>query len=187
MSNAKRKTTEAMVDWVVPYLMNNGFKGSYPNYRRIRPGQIDLVTFQFSCCDQAFCINIAKCPPEGVRYKTGEFVKPSEVIALHCPQRLYLGVQEGHSYHWFKCNPRRQEIIQKEKYPFVTVYKDTPLKYKYMADDIINLFKKQAEPWWENSEAWWEKGLPTYNKLFMDFFYSFQQSSNMVYRNRRHA
>ncbi|SFG83824.1 protein of unknown function [Desulfotomaculum arcticum] len=173
MLHPKRKMTEAIIDWVVPFLKDRGFSGFFPNYRRMRSCCLELISFQFSCCDQSFCVNIGKCPPEGIRYKTGEFVGPSAVTALHCPVRFYLGVQNDDSCHWFKYNPRKQELKLKDCCSFITMYKDTPLKYTHIADDIVALIVNQADSWWENSEAWWEKELPVYNKMFMDFYEAF--------------
>ena len=177
---------DALIDWVVPVLKENNFNGSFPNYRRNCKMHIDLLRFQFSCCDQAFNVNIAKCPTEGIFYKTGEFIKPSDVLTLHCPQRFYLGVKEDHLCHWFKYNPSPTELSQRDNFSFLSMYKDTPLKYKYIAEDINKLIKEQAEQWWGNSDAWWEKELPTYNKFVFDLFNSLQKASISSYSQHKY-
>jgi len=177
MIHPKRRMTDALIDWVVPVLKEKNFKGSFPNYRRNCEMHIDLLMFQFSCCDQSFNVNIAKCPTEGIFYKNGEFIKPSEALTLHCPQRICLGIKNDNLYHWFKYNPSPNEQKQRANFSFLTMYKDTPLKYKHIAEDINNLIKEQAEPWWENSDPWWENELPTYNKFFFALFYGLQKAS----------
>lgn len=178
---------DALMDWVVPLLRENNFTGSFPNYRRTCEKHVDLLMFQFSCCDQAFNVNIAKCPTAGIFYKTGEFIKSDEALTLHCPQRLYLGVKKDNVCHWFKYSPRPSELSQQDNFSFLSMYKDTPLKYKYIAEDINKLIREQAEPWWENSDAWWEKELPVYNKFFFELFHSLQKASITNYKQHQYA
>jgi|GEM_PF-1627870 len=169
MLKARAKMIRALVDWVAPYLKESGFKGVFPNYTRIRPGHLELITFQFSCCDPSFCVCVSKCPPGGIRFSNGLQVKQRDVTALHSPDRLYLGVQNGCTCHWFKYDARQSELRMKENFNFMTMYKDTPLKYKYIADDIVKLIEEQAEPWWQKSSAWWlGTDPPVYNKLFWE-------------------
>jgi len=181
MLKARGKMINGLVDWVIPSLKESGFKGVFPNYMRKQPGHLDLITFQFSCCDPSFCVCISKCPPEGIQFSNGVKVKQPDVTALHCPDRLYLGAQDGCTYHWFKYRASNSELKLKENYRFMTMYKDTPLKYKYIADDVVGLIVEQAEPWWQNSSNFLMcTELPAYNKLFWDMQHSFQSTHHKL-------
>lgn len=168
MSIARQKMKIALADWVAPHLRSKGFTGTFPNYLRFSEKQIDIVTFQFSLFDHVFSVNIAKCPPDGITYLNGETVPAEMVNAHYCPVRLRLGVSGDNIDHWFKFNPRPQELNSKECHSSMSVYNNSLLKYKYIADDVIELLEKQAETWWQESAEWWQKGVPGYNRLFVD-------------------
>lgn len=168
MSTCGQKMKNALLDWVIPYFKAKGFKGCFPHYRRYGEQQIELVTFHFSFFDQAFCVHIAKCPPEGLTFSGGEKVGPEEVTAYHCPDTLKLGINGENYGHWFKFNSRPSELRDKDSYSFLSMYKDAILKYKHITDDIIKLLESQAEPWWHASDPWWLKEIPVYNRFFLD-------------------
>lgn len=168
MTAAHKRIKNAFIDWVVPVLQARNFRGVFPDYRRQKNRQIDIISLQFSMFDQAFCIGIAKCPTDGITYSNGERLPGDLVTANHCSGRFMLGTKDGDAVHWFKFNPGSQEQGGKHKFPSLTTYEDSPMKYKNIADDIVNLIQLQAEPWWQNSEEWWHHELPVYNKLFFD-------------------
>ena len=168
MSRSHEKIKNAFIDWVVPDLIARGFEGVFPNYRRYTGRQIDIISLQFSMFDQAFCIGIAKCPTDGVTYSNGERLPGEMVTANHCPRRYILGAKDGDLSHWFKFKPSRHELRDKHKFSSLSMYQDSLLKYKKIADDIIKLIEIHAEPWWRNSEEWWRHEVPIYNRLFFD-------------------
>lgn len=160
---------DAIKEWVVPPLFEVGFKGVFPHYCRQTPEVIELIYFHFSGFDQSFCIEVAKAPTTGVVYKDGLSVAPSEVTVVHCPVKLVLGAKDPAGYFWFKFNPTNHELKLQEHVPFIKMYKDTPLKYKKISEDILMLLGTQAKRYWEEAESWWEAGIsPYYNRLFME-------------------
>lgn len=165
MSVCREKMKSALLEWVVPFLNEKGFKGTYPNYYRITNRETQLINFQFSLFVDSFCVNIAKCPPDGIDYKN-EKIPPQKVSTNYCPRRLRLGAAKDCSEHWFTFNPCPYQAHNKCLSD--TVYKDNLLKYVIISKDIISLLKQQAELWWRESDAWWTIDKPIYNKLFMD-------------------
>lgn len=160
---------DAIKEWVVPPLFEEGFKGIFPHYRRETPETIELIYFHFSGFDQSFCIEVAKAPSTGVVYKDGLTVAPSELTVVHCPAKLVLGANDPTGYLWFKFNPTNHELKLRESFPFIKMYKDTPLKYKKISEEILMLISTQAKRYWEEAESWWEAGIsPYYNRLFME-------------------
>ena len=89
---------------VVPILREKGFGGSFPHFRRIRGGQIDLMSFQFDKWGGGFVVEISKCGPEGVTMSWGEKIPPKKVTAQHLNpnERLRLGCEGPSTDNWFR-------------------------------------------------------------------------------------
>ena len=89
---------------VVPILREKGFGGSFPHFRRIRSGQIDLMSFQFDKWGGGFVVEISKCGPEGVTMSWGEKIPPKKVTAQHLNpnERLRLGCEGPSTDNWFR-------------------------------------------------------------------------------------
>ena len=51
---------------VIPKLRAQGFKGSYPHFRRIVENRVDLLTFQHDRWGGGFVIEIARAPAGGI-------------------------------------------------------------------------------------------------------------------------
>lgn len=168
MTAGHKRIKNAFIDWVVPVLQAKGFQGGFPNYRRYTDRQIDILSLQFSMFDQAFCIGIAKCPYDGITFSNGDRLPGELVTANHCSRRFMLGTREGNLAHWFKYNPSLHELGGQHRFSSLTMYKDSLMKYKRIANDIVELLEVQAEPWWRNSEEWWLHEVPVYNRLFFD-------------------
>ncbi len=68
---------------ILPFIRLNGFKGSFPNLRRLKNEQLNLLSFQFHRFGDSFTIEIANCPPEGVEINNlklpPEKCKPSNI------------------------------------------------------------------------------------------------------------
>ncbi|MEH7336785.1 DUF4304 domain-containing protein [Neobacillus drentensis] len=82
---------------VIPFLRENGFKGSIPHFRRIKENKIDLLTFQFDRYGGGFVIEVAVCPPDGVTTHWGKKVPPHKVTAHDLNNRPRLNGGE-----WFR-------------------------------------------------------------------------------------
>lgn len=172
---ARDRMVAALMDFVIPQLKTQGFRGTFPNYRKLTPTCVQLISFQFSGLDQSFCVNLAKCPRQGLDFRLGEYLAPEKVTALHCPHKLILGAQNGYIYHWYKYNPRPHELKRQAQYPFLTMYKDTPLKYVHIAQEVLQTLKEEGSQYWEAEPDWWDGGdLPEFNGLL----FSIQEGIN---------
>lgn len=118
----------ALREGVVPKLRARGFSGTFPHFRRRGANQIDLLTFQFDKYDGGFVVEIAKCPPEGVRTSWGAEITPGKVNAHHINQRLRLGSAGPGSDHWFRY--------------------DRGASTNQIAESVLPYLDAQAEPWW---------------------------------------
>jgi hypothetical protein len=105
LSTPRKLMEDALQRLVVSRLRTLGFKGSFPHFRRMGSAQIDLLSFQFDKWGGGFVVEIAKCPPQGVRLPWGEEVPPEKVKAgdLHPTDRLRLQPKLGGSpSDWFR-------------------------------------------------------------------------------------
>jgi hypothetical protein len=90
---------EALKAIVIPHLRANGFRGTFPHFRRIDETRIDLLTFQFDKWGGGFVIEISQCPPTGHHTKWGAYIPPQKVTAhdLHPDARLRLQPRQAGS------------------------------------------------------------------------------------------
>jgi hypothetical protein len=103
MDNALKKA-------VVPFLREEGFKGSLPHFRRKNETNIDLITFQFNRWGGSFVIELATCPIEGVTTHWGEQIPPNKVTAHDVNKRYRLGAKsKDEDGKWFDFETARTE------------------------------------------------------------------------------
>ena len=108
-------------DIVVPKLRERGFSGAFPHFRRIKRGQIDLMTFQFDKWGGGFVVEISKCGSEGITMAWGEKIPPKKVTAHHLSpnERLRLGCEGPSTDDWFRYDRGKspdvvaQEVVNK--------------------------------------------------------------------------
>ncbi|MFS0861071.1 DUF4304 domain-containing protein [Fredinandcohnia sp. 179-A 10B2 NHS] len=101
-SNERKMIDNALKIGVVPFLRENGFKGSFPHFRRKTETNIELVTFQFNRWGGSFVVELATCPLEGVTTSWGELIPPNKVTAHDVNQRFRLGARsKGAEGKWF--------------------------------------------------------------------------------------
>lgn len=89
----------------VPSLRALGFKGSFPDFRRIGSDRIDLLTVQFDRHGGGFIIEVSRCPPNGITTSWGKQIPSNQVTAWdqHPNQRHRLGSPKpGVDGHWFR-------------------------------------------------------------------------------------
>lgn len=91
--NQRKKMDLALKNIVVPVLREQGFKGSYPHFRRYNENNIDLITFQFNKWGGSFVVELATCPIEGITMSWGEKIPPNKVNAHHLNERYRLGAK----------------------------------------------------------------------------------------------
>jgi len=92
---------EAIKDITIPFLRHQGFKGSYPHFRKIKDDRINLLTFQFNKYGGSFVVEISNCSVKGIDRGWGNPVKPSACTAHDMNRRLRLGSYKPGGDHWF--------------------------------------------------------------------------------------
>jgi hypothetical protein len=130
----------ALKETVVERLRSNGFKGSFPHFRRRGAHQIELLTFQFDKWGGGFVIEIARCPPDSVTHPSGERISPSLVTAwdVHPNERIRLQPSLGSSTSdWFR-------------YDLPGMFKRTDA-YSKVAANVLT-FLEIAERWWRGED-----------------------------------
>jgi hypothetical protein len=115
-SNERLAMTNALKKIVVPYLREQGFKGSFPHFRRQNENQIDLITLQFNRYGGSFVVELAVCAAEGVTMSWGEEIPPNKVTAhdINDRYRLRENIKDANE-HWFNYETAKDE----EDYVFV--------------------------------------------------------------------
>lgn len=103
MPSADRKMMDtALKKIVIPILRDQGFKGSFPHFRRKNNDYIDLVTFQFNKWGGSFIVEFAVSPLEGITEPWGEHIPPNKITAHHINKRHRLGAKsEEEDGIWF--------------------------------------------------------------------------------------
>lgn len=86
---------------VIPILKESGFKGSFPNFRRVSRDTLNLITFQFDKWGGGFCIEIANGNPQGFTYG-GEFIETKNIRPYHLVNRIRLGATDANEDYWFR-------------------------------------------------------------------------------------
>ncbi|MFJ5566192.1 DUF4304 domain-containing protein [Lysinibacillus xylanilyticus] len=101
-SNERKMMDNALKKVVIPFLRQQGFKGSLPHFRRMNEMNIDLITFQFSKWGGSFVVELAICPIQGVTMDWGEQIPPNKVTAYDIDKRFRLGAKsEDEDGIWF--------------------------------------------------------------------------------------
>lgn len=85
---------------VIPSLLERGFKGTFPHFRRVTEKKIDHLTFQFDKYGGGFIIEVAVCPPAGHIHHLGEKIPPNKVTPydLNLKNRKRIGDKDN----WFR-------------------------------------------------------------------------------------
>ncbi|MGG1680251.1 DUF4304 domain-containing protein [Neobacillus sp. NRS-1170] len=114
MSVEKDNMVSSLKKIVIPILRENGFKGSFPHFRRIKENKIDLLTFQFDRYGGGFVIEVAVCPPDGVTTHWGKIVPPNKVTAHDLNNRPRLNGGEWFRYDAPDSNENIFDVIANE-------------------------------------------------------------------------
>jgi hypothetical protein len=143
---ARSALESAIRELVIPELRHRGFKGSFPHFRRLGDGRIDLLTFQFNSSGGSFVVEIARCGPNGL---TGPWrdVPANKVTAWDVDERLRLGSDPGagEADHWF--------VYGKPNYEEGHLKVKSPSHYRAIANEVRLLLDSQAEPYWKTAAS----------------------------------
>jgi hypothetical protein len=135
ISQEHAKMVKALKEIVVTRLREQGFKGSFPHFRRPDEEKIDLITFQFDQWGGGFTIEISQCPANGITTSWGEHIPPNKVRAwdMHPTQRLRLQPKlSAFTSDWFRYDKPGQ------------------------LDDIVLKTARGVLPYLEKAEKWWQ-------------------------------
>ncbi|MET3195216.1 DUF4304 domain-containing protein [Bacillus sp. OAE603] len=115
MATYERKMMDnSLRNVVIPYLREQGFKGSLPHFRRMNETNIDLITFQFNKWGGSFVVELTSCSIEGVTTSWGEYIPPSKVTAHDINKRFRLGAKSIKDDPWFVFeNAKSEEEFEK--------------------------------------------------------------------------
>jgi len=101
-SNERKMMDNALKKVAIPFLREQGFKGSLPHFRRKNEINIDLITFQFNRWGGSFVVELATCSIEGVTTHWGKHIPPNKVTAHDITKRIRLGAKlEDEDGKWF--------------------------------------------------------------------------------------
>jgi len=129
---------------VIPALRENGFRGSYPHFRRIKEKQIDLLTFQFNKYGGSFVVEVSNCPAEGITTYWGEHIEPKKVKAhdMDPSNRIRLGPKKAKQQdYWFK--------FEKRSWFGMT----THYTFEETARAVLSQITSEAESFWAEYET----------------------------------
>ena len=132
-----------------PELRARGFIGSFPHYRRIASGRIDLISFQYLRRGGQFAVELSQCAAQGIKTEWGEEIPPTNVTVHDTGpgDRFRL----SHKWGW------RGKI-----FVFDTPSYDPPIAHTEAAMEAsctkaarlaLKAFNEQAERWWEQKAA----------------------------------
>lgn len=115
MEELKNKVKSQIKDSIVPELRKQGFRGSFPHFRRIfENGRVDYLSFQFNKWGGSFIAEMAVAYPyEGKKGNfyywdevTPEFLKKSDYG--YTKERLRIEPRKG---GWFEYNDKNYEEV----------------------------------------------------------------------------
>lgn len=129
----REKMVTALKEIVVPALRKKGFKGSFPHFRRITESHIDLLSFMFSQWDGRFCVDVGKCPLEGIIYYSGKTIPPNKAKATCAVNRFRLG--------------HTPEMVD---YWFVYDETDSDKRFEELAREVVHKLSQAASFWSDN-------------------------------------
>ncbi len=143
------KMHKALKQIVVPYLRQQGFKGTFPHFRRLTETKIDLLSFQFRIQGGGFFIDLASSTLDGFVDGSGNLVPPNKLNA-------YYGIFNGTSHRLSPTDSSDYEFIYRPepgledrylKYAqFASVYYgDDNSKYERIATDVLTLIQEKAD------------------------------------------
>jgi hypothetical protein len=128
----RKKMDLALKEITIPFLKEQGFKGSFPHFRREKNNNVNLLTFQFSLYSQKFIVEISNCSINEFTNSLGKKLNPPEYRVHFMGNRFRLGSRKKTGcWYDFAIEPSLGNIYNKR------------------AQEIISD--------WEEAEKWWEE------------------------------
>ncbi len=101
------KMHKALKQIVVPYLRQQGCKGTFPHFRRLTETKIDLLSFQFRIQGGGFFIDLASSTLDGFVDGSGNLVPPNKLTAY------YEGWRSQDSLRLWGSDPNRRLVTRR--------------------------------------------------------------------------
>lgn len=95
MSLERNKMIESLKKIVIPKLRDLNFKGSFPHFRKIMNGKMNLLTFQFDKNGGGFLIEIANCNSNGFLTHYGKFIEAEKMNAHFLNPKNRMRIQKN--------------------------------------------------------------------------------------------
>jgi len=128
---------EALHALVVPVLRQRGFEGSFPDFRRLTPQAVDLISFHFARHELAFAAEVASGPPGGVT--VGQLVvAPDKMTVWNVPPEKRFRLGPDSPDQWFRF---------RRTFPFL----GDP--HQRASRALLPYLDSQAELWWKQCAA----------------------------------
>lgn len=106
MDTPKDEMKLALNQIVIPELRKLQFKGTFPHFRRILDGKLNLLTFQFDKYGGGFIIEIANCDANGFTTHWGKEIPPTKltVYDLSKRKRIYADIKSADTSinNWYR-------------------------------------------------------------------------------------
>ena len=143
MDKHRTEIETALKECFVEAIRNEGFKGSFPHFRRAVGNTLQLITFQFFSSGGSFVVELGQCDSGGFTTSWGKHIPPNKARATDVWPRLRLGSNPANNQddHWYSFGPRSYEPSQQVK---------SKSHYCNIAKQVLDDFGSQAESWWEN-------------------------------------
>ena len=128
---------------LIPYLKTNGFRGSFPHFRREALPRVDYLTVQFSRDGGSFVVELATSSDDGRPSGHGSELPVSKLTTHYFRDRHRLGsgLAAGASDHWFRFGPSafdRPIPVHEEGY------------YADIANAVRKSFEQDGAKWLES-------------------------------------
>jgi hypothetical protein len=138
VSADRNKVIEAFHRHIVPLLEARGFSGRFPDFRRIAPDSVHLLSIHFARDRPAYAAEISCAPRTGLPV-AGNLVPAEELTAWHVAVSARFRIGPDSPDQWFSFEE-----------PFFSI--GDP--YKRAVLGIIPYLEKQAELWWKEAASY---------------------------------
>jgi hypothetical protein len=148
LSTEAKMMKNALCTIVVPYLRNDGYKGTFPHFRRQREDRVDLLSFQFLTLGGGrYTINLNVCSHQEIVNSSSLSDTPNRVTANHFFGGERLSKEDFVSDHWFVFggNSGMPLAPGARSNIFETYCQDPTQPFESLANATLLLIKERAD------------------------------------------
>jgi hypothetical protein len=128
---------EALHRYVVPVLEARNFSGRFPDFRRISPNAVHLLSIHFARHMPAYAVEVSCAPLTGLAV-VGKLVPAEELTAWHASAAARFRIGPDDPDQWF---------------PFKEPLFSIGDSYKRAALAVVPYIESQAELWWKEASS----------------------------------